>query len=45
MLEQEFREYAQSSHQNSLMYQRFKKVGPKRAVYRFSPPPVDGSMV
>lgn len=45
MLEQEFRDYAQSSRQNSLMYQRFKKVGPKRAVYRFSPPPVDGSMV
>ena len=46
MLEQEFSEFtSRPGQQQSLMYKRFTKVGPKRGVYRFSPPPVDGSMV
>lgn len=46
MLEQEFSEFtSRPGQQPSLMYRRFTKVGPKRGVYRFSPPPVDGSMV
>ena len=46
MLEQEFSDLtSRPGQQQSLMYKRFARVGPKRGVYRFSPPPVDGSMV
>ena len=46
MLEQEFSEFtAHAGQPQGLMYRRFAKVGPKKGAFRFSPPPVDGSMV